>query len=410
MDRPITRSLSRLLTQTLSHSIPGSGPSPWRLALHSGLVLGAALLPMGVGAQAQEPDYRSGDNWLCRAENGDLGACDVNLDTTIVHANGRLAHEAFAAARDPAIDCFYVYPTVSLDSTPNSDLNAGPEEYNVIHQQFARFASRCRTFAPMYRQFTLAALRGRASGADREMSYRDVLAAWNYYLENYNNGRGVVLLGHSQGASVLTRLIRNKIENQPIQEQIISAMLLGTSVQVPTGNVVGGTFENMSLCSHASQIQCIIAYATFRGSVPPSARGYFGRNGSLGRAACVNPAKLAKGSNEVHAYLNAAPGSTGIDSWTSDRPALNTPFAKVPGLLSSACVRTDTHHYLELTVHGEPSDPRADDIGGDVMTPGGSPDPAWGLHLIDMNVGMGDLLTLVDQQTVAYLATRQPRD
>ena len=42
------------------------------------------------------------------------------------------------------IDCFYVYPTVSLDQTGNSDMTAGPEEHGVILQQFARFSSVCR--------------------------------------------------------------------------------------------------------------------------------------------------------------------------------------------------------------------------------------------------------------------------
>ena len=41
----------------------------------------------------------------------------------------------------------------------NSDMTAGPEEHGVILQQFARFASVCRVYAPLYRQVTLTALR-----------------------------------------------------------------------------------------------------------------------------------------------------------------------------------------------------------------------------------------------------------
>ena len=367
------------------------------------------LVPVAGTSVAQDVDYSKGNNWLCRADLADLGACDVDLTTTIVHADGRLAIETFKAAEEPAIDCFYVYPTVSLDSTPNSDLEAGPEEYNVIHQQFARFASRCRTFAPMYRQFTLTALRGGAiGGADREMGYRDVLAAWNYYLENYNNGRGVVLVGHSQGSGVLTSLIQNEIDGKPIQSQILSAMLLGTTVQVPKGKTVGGTFQSMPICTSANQNQCIIVYATFRDTVPPSASGFFGRNGRETVSACTNPALLAKGSTEVHAYLNAAPGRTGIDTWTDSDPALDTPFASAPGLLTSECVNTDSHRYLQLSVHGNPSDPRTDDIGGDILTAEGTPDAGWGLHLVDVNVGMGDLLTLVDRQIATYYRNNRP--
>lgn len=365
------------------------------------LVLGLSFSSL---SSAQETDYSNGDNWLCRADASDLGACDVELSTTIVNSDGRLARETFIAATNSPIDCFYVYPTVSLDATPNSDLVAGPEEYNVVTQQFARFASRCRTFAPMYRQFTLTALRGGGiAGADREMGYRDVLAAWNYYLENFNEGRGVVLVGHSQGSGVLTSLIRNEIDGKDIQQQIISAMLLGTTVQVPEGKDVGGTFEHMPICTSGSQTQCIIVYATFRDTAPPSAGGMFGRNGSNTVSACTNPAQLAKGSNEAHAYLNAAPGRTGVDSWTKQQPLLDTPFASAPGLISTECVGTETHRYLQLSVNSDSDDARADDIGGDILTAEGTPDTAWGLHLIDANVGMGDLLTLLSQQAVSYL-------
>lgn len=370
-------------------------------------ILGSAALVIATFTHisiAQETDYGDASNWLCRADMEDLGACDVDLTTTIVNANGRLAIEEFRKAEDPAIDCFYVYPTVSLDTTANSDLEAGPEEYSVIVSQFARFGSRCRTFAPMYRQFTLTGLRGGASGeVDRQMGYRDVLGAWNHYLENYNNGRGVVLVGHSQGSGVLTSLIRNEIDGQEIQQQIISAMLLGTTVQVPDGELVGGTFKQMPLCTSAYQNECIVVYATFRDSVPPRATALFGRNGEDTVSACVNPALLAKGNTEAEAYLSTG-GRTGLDNWTKEKGVLDTPFAKVPGLISTECASTDTHTYLELTVHGDSADARTDNIGGDIMTAEGTADTGWGLHLIDANVGMGDLLTLVDKQAVRYLS------
>jgi hypothetical protein len=379
---------------------------PNRNTIFSGCIAAfiAGLVQPNVANAQDANDYSSANNWLCRGADSDLGACDIDLTTTIVNANGRLAIEAHQPVSDAPIDCFYVYPTVSLDATPNSDMEAGPEEYGVISSQFARFNSQCRTFAPMYRQFTLAALRGGAAGADRQLGYNDVLAAWQYYLENYNEGRGVVLVGHSQGSGVLTNLIRNEVDGKPIQQQIISAMLLGTTVQVPAGDVVGGTFKQMPLCTLANQNQCIIVYATFRDTVPPSERALFGRNGSGTVAACTNPALLAKGNHEAHAYLSAAPGGrTTTPNWTSDLDVAETPFVSVPGLLTTDCVTTGSHSYLRLTIHGDESDVRTDDIAGDIMTAEGAIDAGWGLHLLDANVGMGDLLTLVEKQAVTYL-------
>jgi hypothetical protein len=91
----------------------------------------------------------------------------VDLTTTVVAANGTITRETFTANPKAPIDCFYVYPTVSSDQTPTSDMSIDPAEQNVIRQQFARFRSQCRTFAPMYRQVTLVGLRAALAGGGR---------------------------------------------------------------------------------------------------------------------------------------------------------------------------------------------------------------------------------------------------
>src|SRR5262249_13303800 len=180
------------------------------------------------------------------------------------------------------IDCFYVYPTVSTDPTPNSDMNADPAELNVVRTQFARFASKCRPYAPMYRQITLAGLRrslvtGSTPPWGVGPQYNDVRDAWNYYLQHDNQGRGVVLIGHSQGSFILIELMRNEIDSKPVQSRIVSAILLGTTVAVPKGKDVGGTFKGMPLCHSASQTGCVMVYASFRSTVPPPANTLFGK-------------------------------------------------------------------------------------------------------------------------------------
>src|ERR1044072_7704657 len=216
-------------------------------------------------------DYANGDTWLCRPGRQD--ACSVDLTTTVVAANGKLTRETWAPNPNAPIDCFYVYPTVSNDPTPNSDMIAGPEEKAVVRAQFARFGSQCRVYAPLYRQGTLTALRagiaGKPMAVDRALTYNDVVAAWNYYLEHDNNGRGVVLIGHSQGSGVLTQLIRAEIDGKPVSAKLISALLLGTSLPVPKGKDVGGAFQHIPLCHSATHTGCVIAYASFRSTIPP---------------------------------------------------------------------------------------------------------------------------------------------
>ena len=103
-------------------------------------------------------DYSKPESWLCRPGRTD-DACAIDLTTTVVAADGAMTKETWTGNPKAAIDCFYVYPTVSADQGELSDMVAGNEERNVIRQQFARFGSQCRTFAPLYRQVTLGGLR-----------------------------------------------------------------------------------------------------------------------------------------------------------------------------------------------------------------------------------------------------------
>ena len=210
----------------------------------------AAPPPAPAKFPAAKNDYSNGDSWLCRPGlSPEKDACAVDLSTTVISADGQRTPEPWAADPSAPIDCFYVYPTVSTEPAGNADMTPGPEEKAVIRAQFARFVSKCRPYAPLYRQATLAAIRAIAIGqplpVDRLMVYNDILDAWNYYLAHDNHGRGVVLIGHSQGAGVLTLLIKNEIDGKPVQAQIVSALLLGTNLAVPKGKDVGGAFRHI---------------------------------------------------------------------------------------------------------------------------------------------------------------------
>ena len=275
----------------------------WKLFLTVAL---AALPALAQSHDWAPNNYADAKSWLCRP--GQHDACDVDLTTTVIAPGGKLTRETFAAAPDAAIDCFYVYPTVSTDLTPNSDMIADDAERNVVKQQFARFASKCRPYAPMYRQITLMGLRavlGGSGSLDHGVQYDDVRDAWNYYLEHDNRGRGFVLISHSQGSFILSRLIREEIDGKPVQARMVSAILLGTTLEVPPGQAVGGTFQHVPLCRSASETGCVITYASFRSTVPPPANTLFGKvTGKDMKAACVNPAALGGGSGELHAYLS----------------------------------------------------------------------------------------------------------
>jgi hypothetical protein len=377
-------------------------------------MLSLYALSLVLSAQAQDPDYRQPANWLCRPGHNE--ACEQDLDTTVIAADGRRTIERFAAAKAPKFDCFYVYPTISNDPGGNSDLVPGVEERRVVQFQAARFGAKCRLFAPMYRQVTLTALRSMIGGAtpaiDRDLAYRDVKAAWDDYLAHDNQGRGVVLIGHSQGSLILTQLLKREIDGKPAADHLISAMLIGSSVPVPEGKDVGGLYNTIPLCRSAAQSGCIVTYASFRADSPPPADSRFGKGDRPGiEAGCTNPSALGGGKAVSQPYLAATGSMLGegqTPPWTSDGKPVTTPFVRAPGLVSTECVRRDGFNYLAVAVNADPADPRTDKIAGDVVA-GTQILKNWGLHLIDMNLAQGDLVTLADSQAKAWATTRRAR-
>ncbi|MES2894958.1 MAG: DUF3089 domain-containing protein [Pseudomonadota bacterium] len=379
-------------------------------ALAAGLLALAALAsPAAAQAPAAEHnDYSKTENWLCWPGRAD--ACSGDNTSTVITADGKATKEAWKADPKAPIDCFYVYPTVSMDKSVLSDMTPNAEEQRVVEQQLSRFASKCRVYAPMYRQFTLTALRamitgqplpdGSAANAPRpQTGYQDVVDAWNQYLATENKGRGVVLIGHSQGSGVLTQLIASEIDGKPVQAKIVSALLLGTNLPVTKGQDTG-TFKSMPLCKSATQTGCAVAYASFLESAPPPANSRFAKPrepNSPMEAACVNPANLSGGKGELHAYM--ATGGNGHDKagWARG-VTVDTPFTSVPGLLSATCINKDGFNYLAVGVNADPADPRIDAIKPGAVT------PDWGLHLVDVNVAMGNLIALVETQGKAWRA------
>jgi hypothetical protein len=364
--------------------------------------------------------YAGLDNWLCNPElasEDDL--CAVDLDATVVEATGETSLEEHVRAEDPSFDCFYVYPTVSADEGLFSDLEPNDEERFIISDQAARLSRHCRVFAPSYRQVTVFGLED-ATVADFAKAYEDVLDAFRDYIANRNEGRGFVLVSHSQGTFHAIRLIAEEIEATPyLAERMISAYLLGGTsvlldngaVEVPRGQSVGGSFAATPLCEREDQSGCVVAYVSFLSSNPPTDGALFGGASSPENVvACVNPAALEGGPAILDSYYASEIGGLfgsfigDVSPWadpTSQDP-IPTPFYKMPDFLEGECLDQNGYSFLALTPQADPSDPRADTIKGELepLVEG------WGTHLIDATAAMGDILNLIEKQAASWTASR----
>ncbi len=379
-----------------------------RIGLVAGLVLafGCLLAPSALGAKKPKK-VKDTTTWLCKPGIPN-NPCEPGFGTTLVSPSGQIVSTT-KPKPDPnrkKIDCFYVYPTVSDDKGVNSDLSIDPEERSIALYQAARYGLNCRVFAPMYRQVTLNALfsSGSITPEAAQLGYGDVLAAWKTYLHKYNKGRGVVLIGHSQGSIVLRELVHQVIDpKKKVRKLLVSAVLLGGNVTVAQGQNVGGDFKKIPGCTKPTQFGCVIAFSTFDAPVPDNS--LFGRPSSLGATGlpttgdvlCTNPAALAGGSallTSVFPSQPFAPGTTiGIATGAvgqSTPAGLTTPWFQLQGY-NGGCDSANSAHVLQISP-----------VGG-APTLHAVPDATWGLHLVDANIALGNLTADVSKEAKAWV-------
>jgi hypothetical protein len=339
-------------------------------------------------------DYKDDANWLCRpGMTGDQ--CLANSqDATAIAPDLSQTFVPHVVATDPPLDCFYVYPTVNIVGVVGNDTDFSDTtlELDPLLSQAGRFTGTCRVFAPLYRQITLATFGAPDAAKYLAIAYGDVRDAFQHYLAHDNGGRPFVLLGHSQGTGMLMQLMQDLVDDDPaLRAQLVVALLIGGSVEVPHGAVVGGTFQNLPLCTSDAQTGCVIAYRTYAEGHPPTNDSNAASDPSL-ETACTNPAALGGGEAPFRgAYFPVLVRQPLFQ--VGDPPAVPTPFALLENLWAGECATDATgSRYLEIRFRPGVGDLRTNQINLDhpTLSPG-----FLGTHILDYNFALGDLVAQV---------------
>jgi hypothetical protein len=357
----------------------------------------AALLPSAAHAEVK---------WLCRPGLTD-SPCQGDQTTTYYASDGSVSRvESPAVPADPPVDCFYVYPTVSNQPTQNATQTPDPEIRSIAIYQAQRFSTRCRVYVPLYREATALAVAMASQTHDTtayEVAFTDVLEAWRAYIRDDNGGRPFVLIGHSQGSRMLRALIRREIDPNPeLRARMVSAIIPGANSNV-------ADFANVPPCTAPAQTGCVISYSTFNETPPDNAR--FGRTdtdpvgNALGLPAgaglevfCTNPATLAGAGERLDSLVPSEPFAPGVilllllKLYGGPPPSADTPWLEPSDHYTARCEHSNGAHVLMLS----PVD------GARKLSP--SPDATWGTHLVDVNIALGNLVTIVGEQSQAWLA------
>jgi hypothetical protein len=231
-----------------------------------------------------------------------------------------------------------------------------------------------------------------------------VRAGFQEYLERHSKGRGFVLIGHSQGASHLARLLDEEIDgNRSLRDRMISAIVPGSNnVYVPRGEAVGGNLENIPACEAGDQLRCVMAWSIYRDRATTGlpAQANFGRlstgywvypaprpDPAAYEVLCVNPAELSgdRGTLKVLANLTAFAGYTGQPD----------PWEGFEGFYGAGCRTGEDASWLDMT---QVSD--ATPSVGAILTVISSTN--GGLHTADINLVLGNLIAVVTRQGERY--------
>lgn len=163
----------------------------------------------GCGNRQITPDYSQIENW-------------AYCETEIVQKTA---------------DVFFICPTVYGGSETEHNMHIGDSETRMsflgaVNMEKGIYDEDSRFFAPYYRQagFTIYRMPPEDRESYLELAYSDVKSAFEYYMENYNEGRPVVVAGFSQGADLCIRLMKDCFADKEKSDLLVACYAIGWSV------------------------------------------------------------------------------------------------------------------------------------------------------------------------------------
>lgn len=206
------------------------------------------------------PDYSRLVNWAAHPHKND--------------PSDRVPKGLESRQGEALVDVFFLHPT-SLTKKPrqwnaqigDAKINQKTDETSILFQA-SIFNNVGRVYAPRYRQAHLQSFFTEdKENAEKalELAYTDIKAAFEHYLENENQKRPIVLVGHSQGALHGKRLLHEFFDQKPLRRRLVVAYLAGWPVNK-------GEYMKVPPCETPEQTGCVCSWRTFkRGHVP---KGY----------------------------------------------------------------------------------------------------------------------------------------
>ena len=206
---------------------------------------------------------------------------------------------SFPKSIEKDVDVFYVYPTL-FGGTGVMNMDIKDDSMRslvqaVIPKQAGVFKNDCNIFTPYYRQIAMDGLSMNEQVKNKYFSIglADIEKAFDYYINNLNNGRPFILAGHSQGSMMLIQLMKDRFNNPELMNKLVAAYIIGYSV---TDDDLA-QYEWLKIAESADDIGTIITYNT-------QSEFATGSPVLLPNANCVNPLNWKNTSEYAPKELN----------------------------------------------------------------------------------------------------------
>jgi hypothetical protein len=311
-------------------------------------------------------DYSAPGMWLMQPENGQPGLGDEGLQISV---DGDLQVLEPAETGSAGVDCFYVYPTVDMSLKPgqHSNIDELSDPERITRWQALGLASACTLWVPKYRQATIGSFSGPKGQPFLDSAYQDVLDAFEHFAQS--SQRPFVLVGHSQGSLHLSRLIEERVAQDPaLTRRLVVAWLPGSPRPIT---------DALPSCEDSTSLGCTVSFRSFRegNKVPPFA----GKQPPV--VSCQNPANWGSESWAPLSWVLIP----NVGPWKHEDAHPDAELVRYEDAFEARCTQSRTGHQgLELRWTGSGKGP----------IPNCHPQSSgnFGTHVLDLAMVQGEIV------------------
>lgn len=163
----------------------------------------------------------------CGSGSGNKETSEETTDSIYAEAE----NWAYTEENGKKADVFFLCPAVYMggDNMSLTDEETKASFLGAINMEKGIYDDEADFYAPYYSQMGLAGYELEKAEWEEYLgvAFEEVCDAFEYYMENYNEGSPIILAGFSEGADMCIRLLKKYFGDQELREQLVACYAIG---------------------------------------------------------------------------------------------------------------------------------------------------------------------------------------